>query len=336
MTDLSDLGEFGFIKKLKEKFGTNLPEGVEGIGDDCAVIPQSDSYSLLVTTDMLIENIHFLRKDISPKNLGYKSLAVNLSDIAAMGGLPEYAFLSVAFPANLNTAWLEEFAVGFQELANKYNVLLLGGDTNKSSNDIVVSVTVIGRVKNEFLKKRSAAQLGDVICVTDFLGDSAAGLQAILESLPRDSEIDYLIDRHYKPKPAVEEGLWLSEHPSVHAMMDVSDGIDSDLKRIMENSDCGVIVQVENIPISSTLEKMSRDYNFNSVVKAITGGEDYCLLLTIESSSFEQLKAQFQEKFGRPLYRIGTVTTKDNGLVYRDKGTALKMNANGYDHFKKR
>lgn len=327
---INNLGEFGLVQKIKEKFSFDLPHSIEGIGDDCAIILETDRHSLLVTTDMLIENIHFLRNDISPNDLGYKSLAVNISDIAAMGGVPQFAFLSLALPSNLDASWLEAFFSGFHDLATTMKVYLLGGDTNKSNNDITINVTLLGGVENNHIKRRSTAKIGDIICVTGFLGDSAAGLKCILDKLPRDP---YLIKCHYRPEPAVRQGQWLSHHSSVHSMMDVSDGIDSDIKRIMESSSCGARIITEDIPISATLKKAAESYGFDSLHMALTGGEDYCLLLTIDPSAYENITKEFQLKFGQPLYSIGTIA--EQGLIYLKNGVPFKIKNHGHDHFKK-
>lgn len=330
---LSKLGEFGLIQKIKEQFSLELPQNTEGIGDDCAIIPQTDQHSLLVTTDMLIEDIHFLRSDILPQDLGYKSLAVNISDIAAMGGIPEFAFLSLALPSNLEDQWIEQFFSGFRKLALSTKIHLLGGDTNQSSGGMTVNLTLLGRIENKFIKRRSAAKLNDIICVTDSLGDSAGGLKFILDKLPRSADALRLIDRHYRPQPAFQEGPWLSQQTSVHAMMDVSDGIDSDLKRIMESSKCGAQIRVEDIPMSSTLKRSAKAHDLDFLQLALSGGEDYCLLLTVDPHSYEDLNRRFQLEFGYPLYSIGTVVEQD--LTYLKDGRPFKIKNKGFDHFKK-
>jgi len=330
---LNNLGEFGLIQKIKEQFSLNLPQSVEGIGDDCAIIPESDQSSLLVTTDMLIEDVHFLRSDILPQDLGYKSLAVNVSDIAAMGGVPQFAFLSLALPLNLDGAWLESFFSGFKDLASNTKIYLLGGDTNQSKNGIAINVTLLGRVENKFLKRRSEAKLGDIICVTDFLGDSAGGLKIILDKLPRSADALHLIKNHYRPQLNLQQGQWLSQHASVHAMMDVSDGIDSDLKRIMESSKCGVEIRIEDIPVTSVLKKFAKGHDFDFLQLALAGGEDYCLLLTVDPSAYEDLNNKFQLQFSRSLFPIGTIVEQE--LTYLQNGMPFKIKNNGFDHFKK-
>ena len=234
---LSDLGEFGLIGRIRERF--RVPEGVTGIGDDCAVLPQRSGRDTLVSTDMLIEGTHFLRADIPPYRLGWKSAAVNISDIAAMGGSPTATFLSVALPADLEAGWMEEFLRGYAELSGRFGAALLGGDTTASPDRICINVAVIGECPCGAARLRSLAREGDLVCVTGCLGDSAGGLKAILEGVERDADVQTLIDRHYLPLPRVAEGLRLAATPGVHAMMDISDGIGSDLQHILDASSGG-------------------------------------------------------------------------------------------------
>ncbi len=233
---LSAIGEFGFIHRISPPFLKNLPNAVVGIGDDCAVLPWKENESLLVTTDMLIEDIHFIRSKISPRDLGYKSLAVNLSDIAAMGGTPESAYLSLGIPKYFDVEWMDDFYTGLHELAESERVHLLGGDTTKSPTHLVINITVLGKANPRLIKYRSTAKQDDIICVTDFLGDSGGGLKCLLENKLFGDDVMYLIQRHHRPRAHIAEGIWLAMQEGVHAMMDVSDGIDSDLHRIMERS----------------------------------------------------------------------------------------------------
>ena len=277
-SNLSDLGEFGLIGRIRERFPA--PEGVTGIGDDCAVIPQRSGRDTLVSTDMLIEGTHFLRRDIPPYRLGWKSAAVNISDIAAMGGQPTATFLSVALPADLETGWMEEFLRGYADISRRFGVALLGGDTTASPDRICLNVAVLGECRSGTARLRSAAQAGDLVCVTGCLGDSAGGLKAILEDVERDADVQALIDRHYLPLPRVAEGLRLAATPGVHAMMDISDGIGSDLEHILEASGVGAVIDVPALPLSPALQRVCARQGWDAAAIAIGGGEDYELLFT--------------------------------------------------------
>lgn len=334
---IEDLGEFGFIARFSRDFLRKLPPGPLGIGDDCAVIPWKGRKKLLVTTDLLIDGVHFLRERISPLDLGYKSLAVNLSDIAAMGGSPRWAFLSIAIPPGTEVAWLDEFFRGWRQLALRTGVHLLGGDTTKSRNGLVINVVILGEADGKNIRYRSSARPGDIVAVTGNLGDSEGGLRLILKNIPDNKlkpEERYLVKRHYRPRPHLEEGRFLASQPEVRAMMDVSDGIDSDLRRIMERSGCGVRVSLEQLPVSSALKKCCRKFGWNLDEVAAAGGEDYCLLLTVAPEKFTSLAEKFYRRFGRPLPAIGHIIAEKNRLQYLRNGHQVSLGSSGYDHFK--
>ncbi len=336
MTKLSETGEFGLIARIAKYFKQDLKPGVTGIGDDCAIIPFNNEHALLITTDMLIEDQHFIKERITPFELGYKSIAVNLSDIAAMGGTPEYAFLSVGIPQSTEIKWLDEFFRGIKELCASSNTYLLGGDTTKSESNLIINIAVTGRARMDKIKKRSTAKTGDIICVTDFVGDSGGGLKALLKNLPSDKDIKYLVNRHHMPVPSLQEGQWLSDFPGVHAMIDVSDGIESDIHRIMESSGVGAEINLEEIPVSEALQRVSEKYNWNRYEIAVCGGEDYCLMLTIERHQFEYIKNNFTLRFNKPLYPVGKITAKKGALTFKLNRKKTDIIKHGFDHFKEK
>jgi thiamine-monophosphate kinase len=330
---LSALGEFGLIRRFSPPFLEHLAREITGIGDDCAVLPWKDDRSLLVTTDMLVEDIHFLRRKIPPRDLGYKSLAVNLSDIAAMGGTPESAYLSLGLPGELDIQWIDDFFAGLRELGERENVSLLGGDTTKSPSIVIINLAVIGTVAATAVKYRSTARPGDVVCVTGFVGDSGGGLGILLEDRPMDEDATYLVRQHHRPRAHLAEGRWLAARKGVHAMMDVSDGIDSDLRRIMERSHCAAALQIERLPISGQLERTAARYGWNPLDLAVAGGEDYCLLVTVDPDSIEETAAAFQAEFDSPLHRIGTITAQADELTYFKGTQRVELGKHGFDHF---
>src|SRR3990167_1821105 len=210
---IQDWGEDGFIGYLKTQFSSSSSRNfIVGIGDDCAVIPGNNGISLLVTTDALVEGIHFIRDRISPEDLGYKTIAVNVSDIAAMGGTPEYAFLSIALPPSVECAWLKGIVQGIKEACMKWNLQLLGGDTVGSKRDIFLNLTLTGSISHDRIKYRHHAKAGDFLCVNGYLGDSGGGLKALQEGLFKTEDIQYLIQSHFRPKPNPQEGIWLATH----------------------------------------------------------------------------------------------------------------------------
>ena len=328
---IKDVGEFGLIKRLAAYFNQNLSSGIHGIGDDCAVIPYQDSQSFLITTDLLVENIHFLKGKITPRDLGYKSLAVNLSDIAAMGGKPLYAFLSLGLPIDTEIEWMDQFFTGFKQLAAETSVSLLGGDTTRSES-VVINVLLIGTIETALIKKRSQAIPGDFICCTGYLGDSGAGLKVLVEELPSNDHIEVLVQAHVCPRAHLKEGAWLAQHPCVHAMMDVSDGLASDIQRIMEESHCGARIEVERLPLSPHLIQASATFGWPSQELALTSGEDYCLLVTVDPQHYSQLNEAYQACFQRPLYHIGIILDSPK-LIYTNHQQPYTPSQGGYDHF---
>lgn len=318
---MQQLGEFGLIDRIRKMTSVPDPSWV-GIGDDCAVIPLSHetggapASDLLVSTDMLVEGTHFLMEDISPRQLGWKSAAVNISDIAAMGGKPIATFLSLALPKTLPEQWMQEFMEGYNGISEKYGAALLGGDTTCSPDRICINVTVLGTCPRGKAKLRSAARPGDLVCVTGTLGDSAAGLRLILGG--QKGAAPRLMDRHYTPTPRVEEGLALSCLPGVHAMMDISDGVGSDLRHILDESGVGARIDTGKLPISKELQALCSEKGWDPKELALSGGEDYELLFTMDP----------QETPDIPYTVIGEITA--NPTVTWEGGSRDYM---GYKHF---
>ena len=308
--------EFGLIDKIAAMCSRLPDNGWEGIGDDCAVMPLGDK-SLVVTTDMLAEGVHFLRHAASAREIGRKSLAVNLSDIAAMGARPVATVLSLSIPADAEGAWVEEFMEGYTGLSAEYGVALVGGDTTGSKNGITVNVTAFGTAAAGNLKRRSAAIAGDVIAVSGRLGDSGAGLHDILAG-----RYDTAAARiHMNPAPQVAEGQWLGGRRAVHAMMDISDGVASDLRHIMTQSGVGAEVDLESVPT---------DYDLQT---AFCAGEDYKLLLTVAADEFAAVAAAFEAQFGQPLYNIGRITADVGVLRWMRNGIVSNEDFQGFTHF---
>lgn len=276
--DLKELGEFGLIRRIAE--GIGVPAGVTGIGDDCAVLPQRDGRVTLVSTDMLMDGVHFILDEASPCELGWKSAAVNLSDVAAMGGKPVGTFLAFALPPGLGSAWVDAFMRGYKEISAACGAPLLGGDTTGSKDRLCVCVTVLGECAAGAEVLRSGARPGDLVCVTGPLGDAAAGLQVVLGGLPRGADEAALVARHYRPRPRVAEGQALAAAGAT-AMMDISDGIGSDLRHLLEASGVGARIRVADLPVSAELRRCARKYGWDVEKLAIDGGEDYELLFTM-------------------------------------------------------
>jgi len=300
---LEELGEFGLIDRIRSGF--KVPEGIVGIGDDCSVMPQRAGFDTIVSADMLVDGKHFLLSDANPRDLGWKSAAVNFSDIAACGGRATGTFLSIALTPELNEEWLDCFISGYREISLEAGAPLLGGDTT-SSDRLCINVTVLGEIISGKAKLRSTAMPGDLICVTGTLGDSAAGLNLILEGLPR---IPSLISKHYRPVPRLREGQTLAALEEVHAMMDISDGIASDLRHILNASGVGATIGTATLPLSQALIGVCNKYGWDPVRLALCGGEDYELLFTVAPTG--------ADKINIPFHVIGHIT-ESKELVWKD------------------
>ena len=310
--------EFGFIDKICARFAELPLNGFEGIGDDCAVLPVADGDALLFTADLLNEGVHFLRRATSARELGGKALAVNLSDIAAMGGRPVATLLSLALPPDAGETWAEEFMEGYRALSERYGVALVGGDTTRSGQGITINVTAIGRAPLSCIKRRSAARPGDVLFTTGALGASGAGLRDLLAGqLDTPAAVE-----HRNPRPQVEEGLWLGTRREVHAMMDLSDGLASDLRHILDRSGVGAEVLLERIPVAEG----------SDLHTAACGGEDYKLLLTADAEGAGRLADEFLKRFGSPLHPLGRITDTRE-LVWLQNGNPVPLDWHGFTHY---
>ena len=318
---MSSKGEFGFIDFIKERFPS--PDGVCGIGDDCAVIP-SPPGELLFSTDLLMEGVHFLREESSPEDIGWKAAAVNISDIAAMGGIPMATFLSIALPKDAQGGWAERFMEGYAQISRLYDVPLLGGDTTSSLRDIAVNVGILGRCQTGGRSMRSSAKVGEFIYVTGPLGDSAGGLHAILNGLERSDDVDFLIGKHKRPIPRVKEGLALVKSGKVGAMMDISDGIASDLRHILKASGAGAEVHLDRIPLSEPLRRVCDEHALDCHRFSTGGGEDYELLFTASDG--------IEDHLDFPVYQIGEIVSGDS-LIWMADGKVVDFELEGYNPF---
>ena len=307
--------EFSFIGDIASMFGSLPHHGFEPIGDDCTVLPMGDD-ALVMSTDMLIEDVHFLRGASTAEEVGYKSLMVNISDVAAMGATPTATLLSLSLPESAQGEWSEEFMRGFHEGCKEYGIALVGGDTTASRDRIAINVVAIGRAPMQNIKRRSAANVGDIVCVTGKLGVSSKGLVDIMFG-----DLNTAAAKaHRRGQARIAEGRFLGTCEAVHAMMDISDGIASDIKHIMELSNVGAEIELSKIPT---------DYDIRY---ATTGGEDYELLLTVAPDKFEEVAAALLNTTGTPLTAIGRIT-EGNTLQWLDNGQPSELELKGFTHF---
>jgi thiamine-monophosphate kinase len=326
--NLAELGEFGFISRIaaSAKSGTGV---IIGIGDDAAVTAVTSGMQLMTSTDMLLENVHFHRSWHDPYRLGRKSLAVNISDIAAMGGIPRWATLSLAIPADLSLDFLDEFTRGFLTMAGEHGVALIGGDTCSSKQGLAISVTIMGEQVPERILRRSGARSGDEIWVTGTLGDAAMGLGLAEKGEGVD---EFLISRLLDPTPRTTAGIALAESRVVTAMIDVSDGILGDFAHIAELSAVGGLIRLDSLPLSPQFRDAAAGLHSFPHDLALSGGEDYELCFTAPPVSREKIIA-IMKKCGVEAAPVGIVTSSPEVVVHDAAGQPFQLTHQGFNHF---
>ena len=325
---LAEIGEFGFIDRIREMAPPG-PHQRLGIGDDCAAQVLAPGELLLTTTDMLIEEVHFRKEWTDMRSLGRKSVTVNVSDIAAMGGEARALFLALGIPPQTTVEELDQFIAGFSEAAASYGAVLAGGDTCRSPGPLIISVTAEGAVPEREMLRRDGAGQGDAIYVTGTLGDSALALQLLRQGRTFDP---WLRGRHNDPTARVQFGRALSAEGIASAMLDISDGLLQDLGHILKASGAGAHIEVEALPLSSAFRK-ELEASADLVDLALCGGEDYELLFTVPPAGEGRLKSLAAEHH-LPVTRVGTVRDAESGLQVKAPGGApWKGAGRGFNHF---
>lgn len=338
---LKDIGEFGFLDHIQKAFPAKGRGVIRGIGEDCAVLACPAGGHLLWTVDTLVEDVHFSRDMMDFYAIGWKSLAVNLSDIAAMGGRPLQALLSLGLRDDTELKDLDAFYKGLSDLAREFEVDLVGGDVVRSPGATMITVTALGISTGDRYLSRARARPGDWIVVTGPLGESAAGLKILLDrkqgtgrEVPASVAVP-LIRAHRMPLPQIREGAFFAEIQEVHAAIDLSDGLAQDLWHVSRFSGVGACVVEDRLPLSSPTRELARLLNLRAENWALSGGEDYHLLVTVSQDALEVVLQRFEERFQRPLYTIGRMT-KEPGLWLEDlSGRRWALEPSGYDHFPK-
>jgi thiamine-monophosphate kinase len=331
---IRELGEFGLIEKLKKRTEVSDPSVIKGIGDDCAVIKISNRRFLLVTCDLLLEGVHFNRTYTDSYHLGKKALVVNLSDIAAMGGIPRFYLVSLGLPPNLPLTFIERLHRGMEEVAREFNLSLIGGNIS-SSQKILIDLTVLGETKPSEIIYRDGAQTGDAIFVTGTLGNSALGLISLKSGMKEKHRagLKRFREAHLSPYPRVKEGRLIAKHRLATAMIDISDGLISDLRHILKESKKGAEVWVDRIPLSPEFMKFSEVFKGNRIDLALAGGEDYELLFTVPQDRLKRLN-RLSRQLSLPVTMIGKIIgEKDKISLIRDDGKAYPLTREGFRHF---
>lgn len=335
-TEISSLGEFGLIDRLTRDFPLHNSSSLKGVGDDCAVMQYPDT-DVLVSTDLLVEGIHFDLTYVPLKHLGYKAAVVNFSDIYAMNGHPRQITVSLAISRRFTVEHMEELYAGIRLACDIYGVDLVGGDTTSSRSGLVISITAIGDAPRDRIVYRSGAKDTDLICVSGDLGAAYMGLQLLerekvasagqKDFVPQFGGKEYLIERQLKPEARRDVIENLAKHGIIPtSMMDVSDGLSSELLHICKASDVGCRVYEDRIPIDYQTALMAEELNMNLVTAAMNGGEDYELLFTIPLHAHEEIKKIPGVKV------IGHITKPSLGaaLITRD-GAEIPIKAQGWN-----
>lgn len=339
-TDVNTLGEFGLIDHLTAGFDNRQPTTLLGVGDDAAIIATGGDEDLVVSTDMLVEGIHFDFAYTPLKHLGYKAVAVNVSDICAMNARPQQITVGMALSNRFSVEALEELYRGVQAACETYGVDLVGGDTTSSNKGLILSVTAIGRAPKHRITRRSGARVGDLICLTGHLGSAYLGLQL----LEREKRV-YLANPGVQPEMKPENktlyqailrpeartdmiDLFAKNDIVPTAMIDVSDGLASELFHICKASDVGAVIEEANVPISQEAQLQALEFNLDPITCALSGGEDYQLLFTIKPEDVAKVR------FLPDLYISGEIVAKADGVkLHTVNGKIHKITAQGWNHF---
>ena len=329
--DLRKIGEFGLLGRVRRWMKASDPSLIQGIGDDVAVF-ETGRKVFLATTDILIEGVHFERTWIDPYHLGKKALAVNLSDIAAMGGTPRYFLLSLGLPKDLAFSFVSRFYRGLKEMAKQFGVNLIGGDTSLSQK-VIINICLLGEGEKRKLLYRKGSNVGDDLFVTGTLGDSALGLRMLRRKDLR-AKSEGLIARHLSPMPRIDLGKAIARQRLATAMIDVSDGLLIDTNHLLEESGKGVRIREDWIPLSKLYRKYVSSYSKDYFQMALSGGEDYELLFTAQPKMRGKISS-LALNYKIPVTRIGEILPSRKGIrIVRKDGTEYFPTHLGFDHFK--
>lgn len=339
ITHISTLGEFGLIAHLTNDIETYNPSTQMGIGDDAAILQSGDAH-IVVTKDLLVEGVHFDLVYTPLKHLGYKSVAVNLSDVYAMNGKPEQIFVGLAISSKYSVEALDSLYEGIKAACKKYKVDLAGGDTTSSPSGMVISITAIGRAEKNRVVYRSGSKVNDLICVSGDLGAAYCGLLVLQREKaaftgstavqPDLSAYAYVIERQLKPEPRrdiIEKLKALEIVPT--SMIDISDGLASEVLHLCKNSGNGAIIFEEHLPIDERMAAVAREFELDPTTCALSGGEDYELLFTVAQSDYDKIKTLPNVSI------IGHITEVQKGTtIVSASGQRVELTSLGWDGLK--
>jgi thiamine-monophosphate kinase len=333
---IADLGEFPLIDRVAQIVDVERPDVIVGIGDDVAVLRGRGGEWILAKVDSQVEGVHFKREAISPHQLGRRALTINLSDIAAAGGRAEWALVSLALPTDTEVTWVDQFYQGMMEEGSRFGVAIVGGNMARLETAVFIDVFVLGHVRPEHLLLRSGAVPGDRVLVTGTLGDSTAGLSLLQDpalSIPS-PEREMLLSRHFTPTPRLSEAGIIAGSGLATGMIDLSDGLSSDIGHICDRSHVGVRLWAERLPISQATRRVAELTGREPWHLALDGGEDYELCFTVPPDKAEDLIAAVEGDTGTPVTVVGEILASEGGRWLQvEDGRAAPLEAKGWQHF---
>ena len=347
-TEISQIGEFGLIRRIEkivelrtDRAGTaaNL---IKGIADDAAVYRPSPGLVELLTTDALVEGVHFDLTFTSMRHLGWKAIVASLSDIAAMAGVPRYVTMTLCLPNKISVEMVEQLYEGAALACTEYSCFIVGGDTTATQGAMVISVTMIGEAEESRVVYRNGARPGDYVCVSGHLGSSVAGLKILLREKeqflntsdqqafsPRFEPYTAALAKHLMPKPRLDLSRIFSRDVQVHSMIDVSDGLASEIHHVCASSDVGATLFEHNIPVDNITQNIAAEFSVSPVDYALYGGEEYELLFTLTESEYKKL-----ETLTGDVTIIGRITGREAGIeLVRENGEHEPLPPQGWEHF---
>jgi len=327
---LGEVGETGILEVIERIAATDDPSVIVGIGDDAAVLRPTPQRQVVATTDIQIEGVHFKLSYATPYDVGWKAMAVNLSDIAAMGGTPRHAVVSLALRPDLNLQWIEDLYRGLREISAAFGVSIVGGNLARSLGSIVIDVTLLGEVEENLIVRRIGARAGDRILVTGTLGASAAGREVLERGLERNRD---LVQAHLRPQPRVHEGRLVARSRWATAMIDLSDGLATDVWRLCDANQLGVRVDADTLPVSPATRAVAAEVGRSALELALFGGEDYELLIAAGPTHVEALTKRMREEVGTPVTTIGEFVDRGKGRLIVDRSQQTELQPRGWDHF---
>jgi len=332
---LTEIGEFGLIDRITRIVNGSKPDIVVGIGDDAAVV-RSDLRKLKVlTTDVMVEGIHFNLAYTPFESLGWKALATTISDVAAMGGIPLYGLVSLALPVSWNVENVELLYKGLKRCGDVYQCTLVGGDTVQSQGMCFISVAVMGEIEEGSVVRRNGAKEKDLICVTGELGGATVGFEVLESGQGKDNFPDS-VSRFLEPKVRLQESQQLVKEMHVSSMIDISDGLSSEITHLCQQSDCGCIIWEDQIPVSKEAIFWSRGHEKAISAYALKSGEEYELLFTVARTEFEKWRNSTKNKKNvLNITVIGEITRKEEGICSMKGGKKKQLVPDGWDHFHK-